>query len=99
MTSTHFILIIRVVALCLQITISNDLASQRVAKHTDFTRSGLADLGTGSLRATGYGNYTWTRTAYNDTVNAYHLHIDSANSYLSLHYARWLSYIIRCLAR
>lgn len=63
------------------------------------TRSGLADLGTGSLRATGYGNYTWTRTAYNDTVNAYHLHIDSANSYLSLHYARWLSYIIRCLAR
>ena len=63
------------------------------------TRSWLADLGTGSLRATGYGNYTWTRTAYNDTVNAYHLHIDSANSYLSLHYARWLSYIIRCLAR
>ena len=63
------------------------------------TRSGAADLSTGSLRRVGLDGYYWSSTAYPDVNNAYYLSFSSADTYPSNYNARWYGFSVRCVAR
>ena len=73
-------------------------AALHVVFHFYFTRSGLFYLSVGSLRNVGDASLYWSKTTHTTTTHAYLLDFDSVTVYPSVYNARWLGFLVRCLA-
>lgn len=72
-------------------------ASQRIAKHTDFTRSGYYRPTNGAFKAVGTDQNGWLSTASVDIYNSFINTFTAKTDYPSSRDARWVGFTLRCL--